>query len=109
MKKKRKYWSSKKLVSQFSLAISIWSFPKAVRNLRIAKPYFALQEDKGEGGAFVVDGGQLEWCEVNINMLGDMGCRNLLLLASEVHLEPSQTSKMEIFAESIFKYLSLTL
>ena len=75
-KKEIKNWSSKKVVSQFSLAISIWSYPKAVRNLRIGKPYCAPRADKGEGGAFVVDDGQLVWCEGNINMLGDMVCGN---------------------------------
>ena len=101
MKKKKeiKNWSSKKVVSQFSLAILIWSYPKVVRNLWIGKPYCAPLADKGEGGAFVVDDGQLVWCEGNINMLGDMVCGNYLLPASEVHLEPSQTSKVEIFAK----------
>ena len=79
--------------------ILICSFPKTVRNLRIAKPYLAARADKGEGGAFVVEDRQLVLCGGNINMLGDMGCGKLLLLASEVHLEPSQTSKMEIFAD----------
>ena len=69
------------------------------QNLRIAKTYFAPRTDKGGGVAFTVDDGQLVWCEGNINMLGGIGCGNLLLPASEVHLEASQTSKMEIFAE----------
>ena len=80
-----------------------------MRNLRIAKPYFATRADKGEGGAFVVDDGQLVQCEGNINMLEDMGCDNLLIPASKVDLEPSQTSKMEVFAKSILKYSFLTL
>ena len=44
-----------------------------VRNLRIAKPYFAPRADEGEGGAFMVDNGQLVCCEDNANMLADMG------------------------------------
>ena len=78
----------------------MWSFLKTVRTLRTAKPYFTPRADKGEGGAFVVDDGELvSWG--NINMMGDMGCGNLLLVASEVHLEPSQTSKTEIFTNVI--------
>ena len=47
----------KKDVSQFSSVISICSFPKVLLDLRIAKGYFSLQKDKGEGGTFVAEVG----------------------------------------------------
>ena len=44
------------------------------RKLRIAKSYFVPRADKGEGGTFAVEDGQLVWFGDNINILGDMGC-----------------------------------
>ena len=61
-------FSSKKVVSQFSLVISICSFPKTVRNLRIEKPYFALCAHKGELGAFVADDSHKVLCRGNISI-----------------------------------------
>ena len=50
---KKKKRIVKKVVSQFYLVISIWSFPKTILDLQIAKAYFSPQVNKGESGAFV--------------------------------------------------------
>ena len=77
IRNKKKNKKNVKKVSKLSLVISIWSFPKTVRNLRIAKLYFAPRaSNQGEGGTFVVGDGQRVRYGGNIDMLGDMGCGN---------------------------------